>query len=125
MENTVWYTILIGIGILVIVATGIILNRTGSPYRITWITLHKLISLAFIFLCILGFIKRFRIETISSAEAVALTIFGLSLFTALVTGGVLSHKNVKIFILAVIHTISTILLIGALILIVYSFFTHS
>ena len=123
MENPVWFTLITGAFIFIIVATGIVLKQTGSPYKTIWITLHKLISVAFIILFILGLIKRYRIVPVTTLEVVGLTIFGLSLITALLTGGILSYKNEKIYVLTVAHILSTILLATAMFLIISGFFT--
>jgi hypothetical protein len=75
---------------LLIFASGYWLSRSGKPYSVIVLTIHKLIALAaFVFLVII-LIQSHRVTPLSGTEMVAGTISGLFFLGLIISGGLLS-----------------------------------
>ena len=104
---------LITIGILFVVKFlfGFWLSRSGKPYSVIVLTVHKLISLAILFL-IANAVYRLRADVSwSGAEVTAIVITGMLFLVAIGTGGVLSMEKPAPAIIALIHKITPYLTI--------------
>jgi hypothetical protein len=121
MEKPIYYPIVIAILLFILLLSGLILNRTGSPYKTDLVTIHKLVSLAAITIFILWLVHWHRHTVLSPMEVMVAFILAGSAITALISGGLLTHKNMKIFVLILIHIISSLFLFAAAALLLIHF----
>lgn len=103
--------ILVGVFLVFVVLTGLWLSRTGKPFNVILLTIHKLISLAgVVFLAV----TLYRLNQTGAFTSLQLVLSGATilLFIALiVTGGLLSTAKVWPGVVLKIHQIVPTLVI--------------
>lgn len=105
------YMIPAGILFVLIIISGLWLRKTGSPYKSGVVTLHKLLSIVFIAVSALFFRRLFYAETVNPGDTWLVIILGVTVLLALITGGILSYRNTKHYLLILGHILSTIVMI--------------
>jgi CHASE2 domain-containing sensor protein len=93
MKNPELNLILIIILFLLMLLSGIMLSRQGSPYKPAMVTLHKLFAIGFIVFSVLWYIPQYRADWNHSLVLTLMIITGVSMIAAIATGAFLTSGN--------------------------------
>lgn len=103
------YNILIGAALVLNMITGIFLHKASTPYKPLLVNFHKILILAAIIMLIFFAKKNFsNTPTYFSSLLIILSIIAIA---ALISGGIVSHKNLAEGALNITHRISSFLFI--------------
>jgi len=95
-----------GLFFLFIFLTGYRLSRSGKPYSMAVLAIHKLISLAAVALLVMTILQMNRAARLDAAELAAGVVTGLVLLGTMATGGLLSTDKPMP---AIVHTLHKIM----------------
>lgn len=98
-----------GLLFLLVFISGFWLNRSGSPYSVAILTLHKLISLAAAGLVVVTIVQTNRVARLGATELVVSVASGLFFVAAVATGGLLSAEKPMPAIVSTLHLITPFL----------------
>jgi hypothetical protein len=94
--------LVIGVLFLLKVLFGLWVSRSGRPFNVVVLTIHKLISLAIVALIALAVRQRGRAVGLSGGEIAAAIVTGVLFLVAIISGGLVStDKPANAVILAV------------------------
>jgi hypothetical protein len=85
-------TRIVGTGILFlcIFVSGVWLSKSGKPFNVIILTIHKLISLAAVVFLIITMYQINQVAELSATESIAGVVTGLLFLGAMISGGLLS-----------------------------------
>lgn len=90
----------VGLSFLVILLSGIWLNRSGKPYSAALLNVHKLVGLALGVLLIVMVTQAHRASPLGAAEIAAIAVTVLMFVGTVVAGGLLSiDKEMPVYVL--------------------------
>jgi hypothetical protein len=95
-----------GLFFVVIFASGYWLSRSGKPYNVIVLTVHKLISLAAVVFLVITLIQSNRVSALSAIELIAGVITSLFFLSLIATGGLLSSDKQMPVIVLRLHQIA-------------------
>ncbi len=98
-----------GLFFLFIFLTGYRMSRSGKPYSVVVLAIHKLISLAAVVLLVITLYQMNQAAGLSAAELIAGVITGLFLLGTMATGGLLSTAKPMPAIVHTLHKITPFL----------------
>jgi hypothetical protein len=98
---------------VVIFVSGYWLSRSGKPYNVIVLTVHKLISLAAVVLLVIAMAQAQRVATLSAMELVAGVVTGLFFLGLMATGGLLSSDKQMPAVVLRLHRIAPYLTVLA------------
>ena len=98
-----------GLFFLFIFLTGYRLSRSGKPYSMVVLAIHKLISLAAVALLVIALYQMNQAVGLSAAELIAGVVTGLFLLGTIATGGLLSTDKPMPAIVYTLHKITPFL----------------
>jgi heme A synthase len=87
------------------------LSRTGKPYSIFLLTVHKLVSLGIIVYLVLQMIRSTKLAPLSPALLIVGIITGLLFVATMATGGLLSVDKVMPKFVHILHQITPFLVL--------------
>ncbi|PLW98654.1 MAG: hypothetical protein C0594_18125 [Marinilabiliales bacterium] len=120
MESNILY-LYAGIGSMVLlIVSGIILHKNGSPYNKIATALHKLFALAVIGFTILFVRTSFSFELLSMKQIIALSISLVSIMILFISGALLSVGRQSGGML-ILHRLFTAGIIAGMTWFIYSF----
>jgi hypothetical protein len=79
-----------GLFFVIIFVSGYWLSRSGKPYSVIVLTIHKLVSLAAVIFLAVTMVQSHRVAALSVIELVAGVLTGLFFLSLIATGGLLS-----------------------------------
>ncbi len=79
-----------GLFYLFIFLSGIWLSRSGKPYSVIILAIHKLISLAAAVFLVMTIYRMNQVAKLSAVELIAVVVTGLFFLGAVISGGLLS-----------------------------------
>jgi len=97
--------ILVGIFLVFMIITGLLLSRSGKPFNMMLVTVHKLISLAGVVFLV---VTLYRINQTAPLSPLELALSGVTIFlfaALIVTGGLLSTAKIWPGIVLKIHQV--------------------
>jgi hypothetical protein len=95
-----------GLFFVAIFLSGYWLSRSGKPYNVLVLTIHKLIAVAAFVLLAVIMIHSNRRANLSTIELVAGVITGLFFLNLIVTGGLLSSEGQTPAVVSRVHRIA-------------------
>jgi hypothetical protein len=95
-----------GLVFVVIFVSGYWLSRSGKPYNVIVLTVHKLISLAAVVFLVIVMIQSNREAALSAIELVASVVTGLFFLALMATGGLLSSDKEMPAVVLRLHQIA-------------------
>ncbi len=95
-----------GLFFVIIFVSGYWLSRSGKPYSVIVLTIHKLISLAAVVFLVVTMIQSHRVAALSVIELVAGVVTGLFFLSLIVTGGLLSSDEQMPAVVLKLHQIA-------------------
>ena len=98
-----------GLFYLLIFLSGFWLTRSGKPYNVIVLTIHKLISLAAVVFLVITIYQANQVAKLSAIELVAGVVTGLFFLGTIVTGGLLSVDRPMPAIVLWLHRITPFL----------------
>jgi hypothetical protein len=98
---------------VVIFVSGYWLSRSGKPYNVIVLTVHKLISLAAVVFLVITMVQSNRVATLSAMELVAGVVTGLFFLGLMATGGLLSSDKQMPAVVLRLHRIAPYLTVLA------------
>jgi hypothetical protein len=98
---------------VVIFVSGYWLSRSGKPYNVIVLTVHKLISLAAVVFVVITMVQSNRVATLSAMELVAGVVTGLFFLGLMATGGLLSSDKQMPAVVLRLHRIAPYLTVLA------------
>jgi lipopolysaccharide export LptBFGC system permease protein LptF len=98
-----------GLFFVAIFLSGYWLSRSGKPYNVLVLTIHKMIAVAASVLLAVIMIQSNRRANLSTIELVAGVIAGLSFLSLVVTGGLLSSEGQIPAVVSRVHKIASYL----------------
>jgi hypothetical protein len=98
-----------GLFYLFIFLSGFWLTKSGKPYSVIVLTIHKLISLAAVVFLVIIIYQVNQVAKLSSVELVAAIVTGLFFLGTIVTGGLLSVDKPMPAIVLWLHRITPFL----------------
>jgi len=104
-------TRIIGTGLLYlfIFISGFWLSKSGKPYSVILLTIHKLISLAAVVFLAITIHRINQVARLSAAELIAGVVTGLFFLDAIVSGGLLSTDKPMPVVVLRMHQITPLL----------------
>jgi len=104
-------TRIIGTGLLYlfIFISGFWLSKSGKPYSVILLTIHKLISLAAVVFLAITIHRINQVARLSAAELIAGVVTGLFFLDAIVSGGLLSTDKPMPVVILRMHQITPLL----------------
>jgi len=104
-------TRIIGTGLLYlfIFISGFWLSKSGKPYSVILLTIHKLISLAAVVFLAITIHRINQVARLSTAELIAGVVTGLFFLDAIVSGGLLSTDKPMPVVVLRMHQITPLL----------------
>ena len=98
-----------GLFFFVIFLTGIRLSRSGRPYSMIILTIHKLISLAAVVFLVITMVQANQVVKLSTIDLTAGAVTGLFFLSTMVTGGLLSTDKPMPAVILRLHQITPFL----------------
>jgi succinate dehydrogenase/fumarate reductase cytochrome b subunit len=114
--------ILTAIITVLVLVTGVILNKKGKPYNEIITTVHKLLSLAIIVLSATIVYHQHKLIGLQPPEILLITLSALCFLSALVSGGLLTIEKPMPKYVNILHRLSSILSIGFSAFTIYLFY---
>ncbi len=106
--------IISGITFIFILISGIWLSKLGKPYGTVLFTIHKLIAIFFIVYIFILSKKIFKTTELNLVMWICMVVAALSVVIIITIGGILSNQEEVKTSLAVVHKISSALLLLSL-----------
>jgi uncharacterized membrane protein YhiD involved in acid resistance len=107
--NPTFRAIIVGLGLVLIFATGIWLSRKGRPLNVGISTIHKLIGLATGVFLLVTIYQRSRAVPLSAPEWAAIVVTGLCFLGTVISGAILSSDEPKPVAVLRVHQIVPVL----------------
>ena len=95
-----------GLFFLLIFLSGYWLSRSGKPYNVIVLTIHKLIAVAAFVLLVITMIRSNQGTALSTIELIAGVVTGLFFLSLIVTGGLLSSNKEMPAVVLKLHQIA-------------------
>jgi len=94
---------------LFIFLSGIWLSRSGKPYSVIILTIHKLISLAAAVFLVMTVYRIHQVAPLSPVEITAVVVTGLLFLSLIISGGLLSTGKPMPAVILTMHQITPFL----------------
>lgn len=111
MEKLNLNMIVIIILMLAMIITGILLSRKGKPYSNLVLTLHKLISLAFIVLGVIEVFKLGKAEFDYAQSMIIPMLAAVLIIISFISGALLSIEKTSTTIMKLLHKFGSLLVL--------------
>jgi hypothetical protein len=95
-----------GLFFVIIFVSGYWLSRSGKPYSVIVLTIHKLISLAAVVFLVVTMIQSHRVAALRVIELVASVVTDLFFLSLIATGGLLSSDRQMPAVVSKLHQIT-------------------
>jgi hypothetical protein len=106
MNPTQLRVLVAGLSYLFIFLSGFWLSKSGKPYNVIVLTIHKLISLAAVVALVIVMIQSNQVAALSAIELIAGVVTGLFFLGLMVTGGLLSTDKPMPAVVLRLHQIA-------------------
>jgi hypothetical protein len=96
---------------VVIVLSGYWLSRSGEPYNVLVLAIHKLIAVATVVLLVVTMVRSNRAGELSATALIAGVVTGVFFLSLIVTGGLLSSELQTPVVVSKLHRVAPYLTI--------------
>ena len=101
-----------GIFFVFVLLSGLVLNRSGSPYNTAVLTIHKLIALAVLIFVMVSAYRKHQAAPLEALELAVVAITILLFVATIATGGILSTNKAMPAIVSRLHQITPFLTVA-------------
>lgn len=101
--NTIGKWIIIAAAFMIVFVLGFLLSRSGKPYPMAALTLHKLVSLAILIFLVVTILREARINGLSPLLLTAVLLTAVFFLAAIATGGMLSMEKPMPEFVTILH----------------------
>ena len=105
MESTITKSIITAILTLIMILSGIMLRRSGEPYKTGVFTLHKLSVVATVVFVVLIYVQHFKLLQFEGFGLFLFLISGLIFVISFITGALLSFEKIASYKLKIVHRV--------------------
>ena len=100
-----------GIGLLLTILTGIILERSGKSLTGLLFNVHKLIALAAVVLTIIQMVKVFKTMDIQFVMILMLVVCAICVLALFASGGLMSAGKLDLRTMQIVHRIASLVFV--------------
>ena len=105
MESTTTLSIITAALTLLMILSGIMLRKSGEPYKTVIFTLHKLSVIATIIFVVLIYIQHFKLFYFEGFGLILLILSDLTFIISFFIGALLSFEKIASYKLKIVHRI--------------------
>lgn len=109
MESILTKTIIAGVFTLFLIVTGGLLKKSGEPYKVPTLIVHKLATLGVLVFLIIIVIQHAKDVDYGGLGTTLLILSGIFFIAALISGAIITKENAPKKLLIAIHKISSVL----------------
>lgn len=105
MESAITKSVITAIFTIIAILSGIMLRRSGEPYKTGVFTLHKLSVGGTIIFVVLIYVQHFKLLSFESFGLILFILSDLVFIAAFVTGALLSFEKIAFYKLKILHRV--------------------
>ena len=105
MESTITKSIITAILTIILILSGIILKKSGEPYKTGIFTIHKLSVAATIIFVILIYVQHLKMLHFEGLGMILFMVSNIILVISFITGSLLSFEKIISYKLKIVHRV--------------------
>ena len=105
MESTITKSVITAILSVILILSGIMLRRSGEPYKTGIFTLHKLSIVAIVVFTVLIYVQHFKMLQFEGFGLFLFVLSGFVFVIAFITGALLSFEKTTSYKLKITHRV--------------------